>query len=179
MKKIIKLTEKDLQKLVQRIIKENESDGLEWLQDLDISKGEKAYKKSWRHSESEWGVSLDDVYDLITDNGIAKLSILNDIADELYRQFETAYDSGRDYARDNECTCDYCCDDYIYYEDHREKVDEARTEGYDEGRDSGYEDGYQEGKDSRDDEIDELKSKIEELEERIADLESELENKEE
>lgn len=176
MKKIIKLTEKDLEKLVQKIIKEDESDELAWLQDLDISKGEKAYKKSWRLSEREWGVDLDDVYDLITDNGITKLSVLDDIANELYQQFQSAYDGGRDYARDNDCTCDYCCEDYIYYDDHRDKVREARDEAYEEGRNIGFDDGYEEGKDSRDDEVSELEEKIYKLKERITDLESELED---
>jgi hypothetical protein len=176
MKKIIKLTEKDIHKLVQKIIKEDDSDDYEWVPNLDINRAEKIIKKNWVRSEREYGVDIDDLFELITDNGILKKSVLDDIGDELYNQFDRAYNEGREYARDNDCTCEYCCEDYIYYEDHRDQIKEARDDAYEEGRSSGFDDGYEEGKDSRDDEVEGLESKIEELEERITDLESELED---
>jgi|LakMenE18May11ns_1017448.scaffolds.fasta_scaffold9758782_2 polyhydroxyalkanoate synthesis regulator phasin len=176
MKKIIKLTEKDIHKLVQKIIKEDDSDDYEWVPNLDINRAEKIIKKNWFRSEHEYGVDIDDLFELITDNGILKKSVLDDIGDELYNQFDRAYEEGKEYARDNYCTCDGCCDDFIYYDDHRQEIREARDEAYEEGRSSGFDDGYEEGKDSRDDEVEGLESKIEELEERITDLESELED---
>lgn len=176
MKKIIKLTEKDIQKLVTKIIRENVDDEFSWVKDLDVNMGERQYKKKWGNIESDWGVDMDDTFELLVDNGITKLNVLNDIAEELHIQFNKAWDEGREYGADNDTTCDGCCDDYIYYDDHRDQVREARDEAYEEGRNSGFDDGYEEGKDSRDDEVSELEEKIYKLEERITDLESELED---
>lgn len=168
MKKIIKLTEKDLQKLVHKIIRENTDDEFSWVSDLDIGQGEKQVKKKWRKIESNWDVDMDETFELIVNNGITKVDVLNDIAHELNLQFETAWDGGRDYGRDNDCTCDGCCDDdYIWYESHREIVDEAREEAREEG--------YSEGRDSRDDEVSELENEIADLKEKISELESEIE----
>jgi hypothetical protein len=163
MKKIIKLTENDIQKLVVKIIKEDVGDEFSWVNDLDVSRGEKQFKKSWRRIESEWSVDMDDTFELLVDNGITKLDVLNDIADELYNQFNVAWDLGRDYGSSNDCSCDGCCDDYIWYEDHREKVGDARQEGYDEGRDS------------RDGEVEDLEEEIADLQEKLNDRDTEVE----
>lgn len=167
MKKIVKLTEKDIQKLVQKIIKENDEE-FSWVKDLDVSRGEAQAKAKWRKIDSRWGVDMDNTFELMVDNGLTNFTILNDIADELNDQFDRAWENGRDYGRDNDCTCDGCCDDdYIWYESHEEIVDEAREEASREG--------YSEGRDSRDDEVSELESEIESLKDKISELESEIE----
>ena len=166
MKKIVKLTEKDIQKLVQKIIKENDEE-FSWVKDLDVSRGEAQAKAKWRKIDSSWGVRMDDTFELLVDNGLTNFNILNDIADELNDQFERAWDEGRDYGRDNDCTCEYCCDDYVWYESHQEIVEEERNNAREEG--------YSEGRDSRDDEVSELESEIERLQDKISELESEIE----
>jgi len=164
MKKIIKLTEKDIQKLVTKIIRENVDDEFSWVNDLDANMGEKQYKKKWGNIESDWGVDMDDTFELLVNNGITKLNVLNDIAGELYDQFSRAWDGGRN---DCDCDCDGCCDDYIWYDDHLERLDTAREEGRDEGRDS------------RDGEVSDLEDEIADLQEKLNDRDSEVEEMEE
>jgi hypothetical protein len=167
MKKIIKLTEKDIQNLVTKIIRENVDDEFSWVNDLDVSSGEKQFKKNWRRIETEWSVDMDDTFELLVDNGITKLDILNDIADELYEQFNVAWDLGRDYGANNDATCDGCCDDYIWYDDHEERLERAREEALDEGRDS------------RDGEVSDLEDEITDLQEKLSDRDAEVEEMEE
>lgn len=167
MKKIIKLTENDIQKLIVKIIKEDVGDEFSWVNDLDVSRGEKQFKKNWRRIESEWSVDMDDTFELLVDNGITKLDILNDIADELNTQFSVAWDQGRDYGSSNDCSCDGCCDDYVWEEDHIERVNDARQEGYDDGRDS------------RDGEVEDLEEEIADLQEKLNDRDTEVEEMEE
>jgi hypothetical protein len=64
MKKIIKLTENDIQKLVVKIIKEDVDDEFSWVNDLDVSRGEKQFKKSWRRISKEWSVDMDNTFEL-------------------------------------------------------------------------------------------------------------------
>jgi hypothetical protein len=167
MKKIIKLTEKDIQKLVTKIIRENVDDEFSWVKDLDIDMGKRQYKKKWGNIESQWGVDMDDTFELLVDNGITKLNVLNDIAGELYYQFNKAWDEGRDYGSSNDCSCDGCCDDYVWEEDHRERVNDAKQEGYDEGRDS------------RDGEVEDLEDEIADLQKKLNDRDAEVEEMEE
>jgi hypothetical protein len=167
MKKIIKLTEKDIQKLVTKIIRENVDDEFSWVKDLDVNMGEKQYKKKWGNIESDWSVDMDDTFELLVNNGITKLNVLNDIAEELHIQFSKAWDEGRDYGANNDTTCDGCCDDYIWYDDHLERLDTARDEGRDEGRDS------------RDGEVSDLEDEIADLQEKLNDRDAEVEEMEE
>jgi hypothetical protein len=163
MKKIIKLTEKDIQKLVTKIIRENVDDEFSWVKDLDANMGERQYKKKWGKIEREWGVDMDDTFELLVDNGITKLNVLNDIAGELYAQFSKAWDEGRDYGANNDVSCDGCCDDYIWYDDHLERLDTARKEG----------------RDSRDGEVSDLEDEIADLQEKLNDRDAEVEEMEE
>lgn len=169
MKKIITLKSSDIKSLVTKIIAENEtnqeSDEWSWIVP-DLARGEKIYKQKWRKLERGYrSLDLDDIFDKLMEHGITELSSLDDVVDELEDIISNIYDEGREDGYGN-CDCDGCCDDYIWYEDHREQLRDAKQEA------------RQEGRDERDDEVYELESEIEELKEKIEaleDIESEKE----
>ena len=142
--------------LIRKILKENEDD-FSWA-DVDENKGKEDIYSTWQACESEWGVDLDEIFNLIEDSGIQNVRNLKEVGDLLYTQFDRVYDNGRDYGYDS-CDCDGCCDDYVWYETYDEDVRTAKEEGYDDGYDTARS---------------EFQSQIEELQSRIEELESQL-----
>lgn len=169
MKKSIILKPSNINRIINKIISENESEGdddISWVRP-DIKRGEELYKQKWRKIERQYhNVDLDNMFDLLIDSNIVEYDKLNDIADELEDIFSNLYDEGRSDGRDD-CDCDGCCDDFIWYEEHERLVERAR--------DKGHSDGFDAGSESRDDEVYELEERIKELESKISELEDEIE----
>lgn len=146
--------------LIRKILKENE-DEFGWVEadDHSIEQGKKIVYEKWHQIEMDFGIELDDVFDLMIESGVSKMELLSvKIPETLYDLFQSTYDSGHDSGYDSgmdNCTCEGCCDDYIWYETHEEEVEEAREEG------------YERGKEESESEIEELKSRIEELESQL------------
>ncbi|MFN7656237.1 MAG: hypothetical protein ACK5OW_00440 [bacterium] len=145
--------------LIRKILKENE-DEFGWVEadEHSIEQGKKIVYEKWRQIEMDFGADLEDVFDELKDFGVYDPKQLLSMAEILYDQFQEVHDNGHrdgyDSGMDN-CTCDGCCDDYIWYETHEEEVEEAREEG------------YERGKEESESEIEELKSRIEELESQL------------
>ena len=155
--------------LIRKVLKEAEEDEFSWLKDsLNPEKAEAKLKHHWKRVGRNHGVEVEDIYDLLTGAGFADLNALDQLISMLEDQYESVYDSGRTSGHED-CDCEGCCDDYIYYEDHRSEVDQARDEGYE----SGVDDGKSEMRDEMQGEIDELRDKISELESEIERLQEE------
>jgi hypothetical protein len=146
-----------MKNLIRKILKE-EQDEFEWARGFDTSEAEKTVKKPFIQIERNFNFDSLRIYDMIVDAGIRDINKLMEIGDELYnevdRVYEDARESGYESGRDD-CTCDGCCDDYVYYQDADREKEEAREEGREEGRESAQE------------EIQELKDRIEELESQL------------
>ena len=146
--------------LIRKILKEaDESDEFEWARGIDVSRAQEASRRPWKRIRDNWDFNAEEIYDILVANNFSNLEAYDELADVINNQAENAYDSGRQSGHED-CDCEGCCDEYVYYEDARREVDEAR--------DQGYEDGYETAE--RD-----LESKIDELKERISELESEIE----
>jgi flagellar biosynthesis/type III secretory pathway protein FliH len=90
--------------------------------------------------------------------GIKDIDKLQEIGELIYDEASSLWDRGRESGLDD-CGCDGCCDDYVYYDDHRDAVREAKEEGEEEG--------YERGRADSESEIEDLKSRIEELESQL------------
>jgi vacuolar-type H+-ATPase subunit I/STV1 len=152
-----------MRNLIKKILKE--SDEYDWVKDnFDTSDVENEMKKKFLELEHDFSFDP-DLYDRIIDagaNDVLKIKSLGQfIYDEVESIQERAYDDGREAGYDD-CSCEGCCDDYVWYEDARRDKEEAEEEGYERGREES-ETEIQELKD----EIQELKDKIEELENQL------------
>lgn len=157
-----------MKNLIRKILKEQENE-FEWVKEVNPEEAEKVVRRSFRDIDYEWGVDyLDDVYPFLIEYGITNPNHLIEIGKILYNKAQRLHDSGYESGQDD-CSCDYCCDDMYHYEDVREKEQEAR----DEGREEGYDNGFEEGKRQSEDKIEELEGQIQELQSTIEELRSE------
>ena len=152
-----------MRNLIKKILKE--SDEYDWVKDnFDTSDVENEMRKKFLELENNFSFDS-DLYNRIIDagaNDVLKIKSLGQfIYDEVESIQERAYDDGREAGYDD-CSCEGCCDDYVWYEDARRDKEEAEEEGYERGREES-ETEIQELKD----EIQELKDKIEELENQL------------
>jgi len=157
-----------MKNLIRKILKENE-DEFEWARGLDVEAAEKEVYRPFKDMAYEWDVDAKVIYDTLIQFGIRKPNELMEIGDALHYEFERVYDKGKDHGYDwglDNCTCDGCCDDYVYIDDHSDEVNRARDEGDEEG----YERGFSDGKGEAEDEIEELRGQIQELQSTIEEL---------
>ena len=99
---------------------------------------------------------------MLVDAGIKDIDKLQEIGSFIYDEVNSLYERGVDSGRES-CDCEGCCDDYVYYSDHRDAVREAKEEGDEEGYGRGLDDARSESES----EIKDLKSRIEELESQL------------
>ena len=150
-----------MKNLIRKILKE-EQDEFEWARGFDTSEVEKQIFKPFRDVEYEYNFDGPQIYNLLVDAGIKDIDKLKEIGEEIYDQVRSVYNDGRDSGYESgrdDCDCDGCCDDYVYYEDVDMEKEEAREEGY--------ENGYNTAKSEMESEIEDLKSIIEDLESRL------------
>jgi len=155
--------------LIRKILKE-EQDEFEWVKGLDMSAAEVEIKRPWKNADYDYSIDMLDIFDYLVKTGYTDIDHLKSLGEDLYRKIQQSNEYGYDSGRDS-CDCDGCCDDYVYYEDHRSEVSNAKDEGYEQGKDEGYEQGREESKD----EIEELKGQISELQDTIEELRSRVE----
>jgi len=146
-----------MKNLIKKILKE-EQDEFEWARGLDVNQAEKEIKRPFVGVEYDYSFDGPELYQMLVDAGVRDINKLKEIGEFLHGEVESVYDRGKEAGYDN-CDCDGCCDDYVYYEDADRDKEEAREEGYQSGYDSAKEDSESE--------IEELKSRIEELESRL------------
>jgi hypothetical protein len=132
-----------MKNIIKKILKENE-DEFEWAHDLNTDDVEKRVKSGFIYTE-DYGFSGSEFYEMLYNAGIRDANVLQEIGDKLNLEIqsvhERSYDDGRQAGRDD-CDCDGCCDDYVWYEDYRHDVKVAREEGEEEGYERGYNEGY-------------------------------------
>lgn len=143
--------------LIRKILKE-EQDEFEWARGFDTKEVEKQIQKKFYASEDNFSFDGPKLYQMLVHSGINNIDKLIDIGDFLYDEVTSVYEKGRE-AGYEDYNCDGCCDDYIYYDDHRDAVNDAKE--------AGDEDGYERGREESESEINELKSRIEELESQL------------
>ena len=146
-----------MKNLIRKILKE-ENDEFEWARGFDTSEVEKQIRKPFRDVEHEYGFDGPRLYDMIVEAGVRDIDKLQEIGGFIYDETSSVHERGRDAGYDD-CNCEGCCDDYIYYDDHREAVNDAKEEGDEEG--------YERGREESESEIQELKDRIEELENQL------------
>ena len=152
-----------MRNLIKKILKE--SDEYDWVKDnFDTSDVENEMKKKFLELENDFSFDS-DLYNRIIDagaNDVLKIKSLGQfIYDEVESIQERAYDDGREAGYDD-CSCEGCCDDYVWYEDARRDKEDAEEEG------------YERGKEESETEIQELKDEIQELKDKIEELENQL-----
>lgn len=150
-----------MKNLIRKILKE-ENDEFEWARGFDTKEVEKQIRKKFNAAEYEYSFEGERLYDMLVKAGIKDIDMLQEIGELIYDEVESLYERGVDSGRDS-CDCDGCCDDYVYYEDHRDAVREAKEEGDEEGYGRGLDDARSESES----EIEGLKSRIEELESQL------------
>lgn len=135
-----------MKNIIKKILKENE-DEFEWAHDLSTDDVEKRVKSGFNNTE-DFGFNGNEFYEMLYNAGIRDAKTLQEIGDWLNREIQSVYESSYDSGRESgfeDCGCDGCCDDYVWYEDHRHDVKQAREEGEEEGYERGYQFGYNEG----------------------------------
>jgi predicted RNase H-like nuclease (RuvC/YqgF family) len=152
-----------MRNLIKKILKE--SDEYDWVKDnFDTSDVENEMRKKFLELENNFSFDS-DLYNRIIDagaNDVLKIKSLGQfIYDEVESIQERAYDDGREAGYDD-CSCEGCCDDYVWYEDARRDKEDAEEEG------------YERGKEESETEIQELKDEIQELKDKIEELENQL-----
>jgi hypothetical protein len=146
-----------MKNLIKKILKE-EQDEFEWARGFDTKEVEIQIRKKFNAAEYEYSFEGERLYDMLVEAGIKDIDKLQEIGELIYDEASSLYERGVDSGRDS-CDCDGCCDDYVYYEDHRNDVREAKEEGDEEG--------YERGRADSESEIEDLKSRIEELESQL------------
>jgi hypothetical protein len=148
-----------MKNIIRKILKEAE-DEFEWAHGLDINAAEKEVKFDFLNLDRQFGFEGDELYSMLIGAGITNISKLKEIGAHVHTEVESVWESGKDYGYDNaDCTCEGCCDDYVYYEEADREKEEARDEGY--------QSGFESAKSESESEIEGLKSRIEELENRL------------
>ena len=146
-----------MKNLIRKILKE-ENDEFEWARGFDTKDVEKQIQKKFIDAEHEYRFDGPRVYDMLVEAGVRDIDKLQEIGELIYDETSSVYERGRD-AGYEAYSCEGCCDDYIYYEDHRDAVSDAKDEGDEEG--------YERGREESESEINELKARIEELESQL------------
>ena len=146
-----------MKNLIRKILKE-ENDEFEWARGFDTKEVEKQIRRKFNAAEYEYSFEGEQLYDMLVAAGIKDIDKLQEIGELIYDEASSLWDRGRESGLDD-CGCDGCCDDYVYYDDHRDAVREAKEEGEEEG--------YERGRADSESEIEDLKSRIEELESQL------------
>lgn len=153
-----------MKNLIRKILKE-ENDEFEWARGFDTNEVEKQIRKKFDRAEYDYSFEGNQLYDMLVAAGIRDIDKLQEIGELIYDETSSLWERGRESGLED-CGCEGCCDDYVWYEDHRNDVREAREEGDEEG--------YERGREESESEIQELKDEISELKEKIEELESQL-----
>ena len=146
-----------MKNLIRKILKE-ENDEFEWVRGFDTKEVEKQIRKKFNAAEYEYSFEGERLYDMLVEAGIKDIDKLQEIGELIYDEASSLYERGVERGQES-CDCDGCCDDYVYYEDHRNDVREAKEEGEEEG--------YERGRADSESEIEDLKARIEELESQL------------
>jgi len=151
-----------MKNLIRKILKEEEN-GFEWVRDVEQNSNiEQEIKEGWVEVDSDYDTDMVVIFNMLIKHGFHEPEILKEMGHTIYDEIRDVYDRGVDSGAEN-CTCDGCCEDYVWYDDAEQEKREAREEGIEEGRED------------RQEEIDALRTKISELKEKISDLESRIE----
>jgi hypothetical protein len=147
--------------IIKKILKENE-DEFNWADELNTDEFEKNVKQSFIDLNQQYDIQGLELFTMLVNSGVKSIEKLNEIGEFIYNEVDgfssREYERGR-YDGLDDCTCDGCYDDFVYYETAEKEKDEAREDGYN--------DGYDTAKTELESEIDELKSRIEELESQL------------
>lgn len=146
-----------MKNLIRKILKE-ENDEFEWARCFDTEDVEKQIQKKFYDVEDNYNFDGPRLYDMIVEAGVRDIDKLQEIGGFIYDETSSVYEKGRDAGYDDH-SCEGCCDDYIYYDEHRDAVNDAKE--------AGDEEGYERGREESESEINELKSRIEELESQL------------
>lgn len=146
-----------MKNLIRKILKE-ENDEFEWARGFDTKEVEKQIRKKFDRAEYDFSFEGNQLYDMLVQAGVRDIDKLQEIGDLIYDEVESLWDRGRESGLED-CGCDGCCDDYVWWEDHRNDVREAKEEGDEQG--------YERGREESESEIEELKARIEELESQL------------
>lgn len=148
-----------MKNIIRKILKEAE-DEFEWTHGLDVNAAEKEVKFDFLNLDRQFSFEGDELYSMLIGAGITDIRKLKEIGRHVHTEVESVWERGKDYGFDNaESTCEGCCDDYVYYEEHNRDVENAKDEGY--------QSGFESAKSESESEIEELKSRIQELESRL------------
>ncbi len=150
-----------MKNLIRKILKE-ENDEFEWVRGFDTKDVEKQIQKKFYSAEYDYNFEGLELYQMLVDAGIKDIDKLQEIGSFIYDEVNSLYERGVENGQES-CDCDGCCDDYVWYEDHRDAVREAKEEGDEEGYGRGLDDARSESES----EIEGLKSRIEELESQL------------
>ena len=115
-----------MKNLIKKILKE-EQDEFEWARGLDVSMAEKEIKQFFVAVEYDHGFEGPELYHMLVDANIRDINKLQEIGKFLYDEVESVYDRGKEAGYEN-CDCDGCCDDYVWYQDADRDKEEAREE---------------------------------------------------
>ena len=146
-----------MKNLIRKILKE-ENDEFEWARGFDTKEVEKQIRKKFDRAEYDFSFEGNQLYDMLVAAGIRDIDKLQEIGELIYDEVYSLWDRGRESGLED-CGCDGCCDDYVWWEDHRNDVREAKEEGDEQG--------YERGREESESEIEELKARIEELESQL------------
>jgi len=146
-----------MKNIIRKILKE-ENDEFEWARGFDTKEVEKQIRKKFNAAEYEYSFEGEALYDMLVQAGVRDIDKLQEIGELIYDEVSSLWGRGLESGLED-CGCDGCCDDFVYYSDHRDAVREAKEEGE--------EDGYERGRADSESEIENLKARIEELESKL------------
>lgn len=146
-----------MKNLIRKILKE-ENDEFEWARGFDTNEVEKQIRKKFDRAEYDYSFEGNQLYDMLVAAGIRDIDKLQEIGELIYDETSSLWERGRESGLED-CGCEGCCDDYVWWEDHRNDVREAKEEGDEQG--------YERGREESESEIEELKARIEELESQL------------
>lgn len=138
-----------------------EVDEFDWTKELDVNKAEAEIKAGWLMADRNGARHALTIYDLLIDAKFHNLEVLAEIGQYFDTDINDAYESGRESGFED-CSCDGCCEEMIYYEDCDDREERARDAGKDEGRDEMQA---------------EMQSRIDDLEAEVEDLKAQLQNR--
>ena len=101
-----------MKNIIRKILKE-EQDEFDWARGFDTTKVEQEIQSGWSETDDEYNTSILAIYQTLVDAGFHDINTLKEVGKELFDQFESVYDSGKDIGYDagrEDCDCDGCCD---------------------------------------------------------------------